>query len=133
MLPAIELPAPVSRTMSGVIRKAKRWFSCPVTLMYARATLKLLGDTVFPAASVIVGANVFVKSASSVPPARTLGVSSGAGVVGVGVTCAYDGAAVRISTIAIPHRHRTAPSSAVRTAPQCSPAARALGTAAEFA
>jgi hypothetical protein len=36
--PAAELPVPVSLTMSGVTRKAKRWERLPVTLTYARVT-----------------------------------------------------------------------------------------------
>src|SRR5262245_11901096 len=88
--------------------------------MYARPTLKLLGDTVAPPASVIVGANVLVKSANSVPPTRTLGLSSGGGVVGVGVTCAPAGTAASVIASTSPYRRQACDRrSPPRTGQQC--------------
>ena len=77
MLPGAELSSPLSRVMSGVMRKAMMCESWPVTLMYARPTSKALRLTELPAASVMLGSVCSVKLGHSVIPTPILGVSSG--------------------------------------------------------
>src|SRR4029450_5797331 len=87
--------------------------------MYARETLNALGETVTPLASTIGGALVFVKSANSVPPTRTRGLSSGGGFSGVRTPWARAGLATNTRPIASPH-HQDRRFRPARTELECS-------------